>query len=59
MDFAKVISNSYHLPIVGPHQRVDICPIRSFWPDTFNMGTRVQKISLKNVTAMLHRFTKF
>lgn len=34
MDFAEVISNSYHLPIVGSHQCIDICPIGSFWPDT-------------------------
>ena len=39
MDFAKVISNSDHLSVVGSYQRVDICPIRSFWPDTLDMET--------------------
>lgn len=34
MDFAKVISNSDHLSVVGSHQSIDVCSIRSFWPDT-------------------------
>lgn len=58
MDFAKVISHSDHSSIVGAHERIDICPIGSFWPDTFDMGTWGwgRKISLKNTTVMLHVF---
>lgn len=46
MNFTKVIGNSYHLPVMGSHQRVDVCPIGAFWPDTFDMeGRGVEKVS--------------
>lgn len=48
MNFAEVISNSDHLPVVGSHQCIDIGPIGSFWPDTFDTATRgCGKMSLK------------
>lgn len=34
MDFAKVVCHSYDLPIVGPHEGIDVCPVGTFWPDT-------------------------
>lgn len=47
MNFAKVISNSDHLPVVGSHQCIDIGPVGSFWPDAFDWKHRCRKISLK------------
>lgn len=37
MDFTKIICNGDHGHPMGAGERINICPIRSFWPNPENM----------------------